>query len=432
MVVTVAPAIQQPDGTFRQYNGQADYYCTGVDDQKIINAAIQYVFGAYLGGTVQLLEGTFNLTDTISVLAAVTLSGSGTGTVLSATASTATGIQALGTAGTLISAAVRNLKFLTNPTNGNSCIYFYYVRNGVIDNVTISGTNAYYGIYVLVSDIVAVTNNVVDGNLVATDQQMAIRVESTTNSRIVGNTVQRVRGSSVLGHAAILMFGSGSGLVQQNRIYDISINQGAAAIEGIYCGNDRTTVIGNYVEQVKNSITATNASGIYVTGNNDAVASNYCYNNGSDTGIANTNNNNFLNGGGDTQVYSNSWQSPVSGEPSLGTLHPITSWLTAINIGATAVGWYNLALPAGLPAGHRGIQISFEVTAGATPGGYFLVSRQGTADTTGLNAYTYTQVAGLKSAGSGPVRIASGENIYYHVGGQNIAAATVYIVGYYI
>jgi hypothetical protein len=75
-VVTVAPA---------NYTGQADYYCTGVDDQLIINAAIEYVSEAYGGGKVQMLEGTFNLKHGVKiygvlVTANVTLLGSGNGT----------------------------------------------------------------------------------------------------------------------------------------------------------------------------------------------------------------------------------------------------------------------------------------------------------------------------------------------------------------
>ena len=58
----------------------AAYRCDGVDDQVEINAAIT-ALGA-IGGTVILLEGTYNITASINLSSNTTLMGQGAGTVL--------------------------------------------------------------------------------------------------------------------------------------------------------------------------------------------------------------------------------------------------------------------------------------------------------------------------------------------------------------
>lgn len=63
------------------------YRCSGAADQVEINAAIVAVNAAG-GGSVQLLEGTYNLTANVAVLASVWLRGSGSATILTIPAAT--------------------------------------------------------------------------------------------------------------------------------------------------------------------------------------------------------------------------------------------------------------------------------------------------------------------------------------------------------
>ena len=66
----------------------ADYVATGVNDQAIINQAIADV-GSKGGGTVLLLNGTFNISDNVSITYDnLTLSGVGWGTILKTTNNT--------------------------------------------------------------------------------------------------------------------------------------------------------------------------------------------------------------------------------------------------------------------------------------------------------------------------------------------------------
>jgi parallel beta-helix repeat protein len=113
-------------------------------------------------------------------------------------------------------------------------------------------------------------------------------------------------------------------------------------------------VVGDYVKVVDNYCKDNTACGIYVggTSQNCSLTSNYCYNNGSDTGIANTNSNNFSDSGTDTQTYSNSWQTPVASEPAQGELHwlktaPTTSWWWQGYCSCTIVSVTNSYLPVG-------------------------------------------------------------------------------------
>lgn len=73
--------------TDSEHKERADYICNGTDDQVEINQAIQAL--PVTGGEVRLLDGTFYITDAITINKNyVTLAGQGAGTKISATEET--------------------------------------------------------------------------------------------------------------------------------------------------------------------------------------------------------------------------------------------------------------------------------------------------------------------------------------------------------
>jgi hypothetical protein len=359
-VVTVAPAIPVAGGGFRPYSGSADYYCTGVDDQVIINAAIQYVSGAYFGGTVYLLEGTFNTSNTINFASNVVLQGSGSGTIISQLP-TGTGYDIL-SASHLINVSVKTLKIVGSILSTANNIFYTYVTGGIIDNVYIlypTGQAAVRaGINVQNSDSIFIQNCTIDGNLVDYPGPMGIYMVTNTSIKITNNIIKSLRGSAASTNQVIGIFlaGNTGGItVQNNTIYNLAIANGAVAALGAYLIDNYTIFSNNRIEGTKNSVTAGLAAGVYIVGGTSmSIVANYCYNNGTDTGIANTNGKNFDDLGTDTQISSNSWQSPVASEPSMGTWHdvsaPVDAWLlNQVVVGGT---WYTVTFPVGAGVGY--------------------------------------------------------------------------------
>lgn len=64
-------------------NKRADYTCNGSDDQNVINNAISNISAIGMGGVVYLLEGNYNLTNSINISSNISLIGTGAGTILS-------------------------------------------------------------------------------------------------------------------------------------------------------------------------------------------------------------------------------------------------------------------------------------------------------------------------------------------------------------
>jgi parallel beta-helix repeat protein len=105
--------------------GGADYITTGVNDQEIINQAIAQV-GASGGGTVLLLQGTYNISDNILITHDnVTLSGVGWGTLVKLADNTA--LQSAGllrsafhrSADNIATSHFKNQHFLSMRLDGN-------------------------------------------------------------------------------------------------------------------------------------------------------------------------------------------------------------------------------------------------------------------------------------------------------------------------
>lgn len=74
------------------YDGAYDYRCDGTDDDVEIQAAIDYVYYTFSGGTVQLTDGIFTASATLTLRPSVLLRGVGPATIIQPSANTVTTI----------------------------------------------------------------------------------------------------------------------------------------------------------------------------------------------------------------------------------------------------------------------------------------------------------------------------------------------------
>lgn len=178
-------------------------------------------------------------------------------------------------------------------------------------------------------------DNVIDGNNISTLNSSASDpcgiYSNSTDGRntIFGNTISDLDGDKAYG---IQIDAGPHTTISNNSIYDVV---GSSDDTGVEAAEDYCLISDNRVE-------ACDALGIYIGGTGNKITNNYCYNNGSDTGIANTNEHNFNDDGIDTQIYSNSWQQPVANEFALGELHqlytiPTSTWYANIECSLTII-----------------------------------------------------------------------------------------------
>lgn len=313
--VTVAP-----DG----WTGDADYYCTGGDDQILINAAITYLGEAYDGGTVQLLRGTFLVSDRILITTSnITLTSEAKGaSVISPTAifdspwgmPVPPGRMLVHIVPPTASDKVRvsNIAF-SSPTIGRGsefiAVWVESEATGVeIDSCTVTGNMS--GFMVEGERAIVTKCQIIDCLTAACSWACSFGIYVTTNyATITGNIVDGLSSDA----SAYGIYAEDYALVTDNVVRDVvitSLGSYGIGIEVLLATNG-AIVCDNHVRDNYDT-------GISVSGTSIKVSNNYCRNNGSDTGIANTNGDNFSDTGTDTQVYSNSWQQPVSGEPSEG------------------------------------------------------------------------------------------------------------------
>jgi len=190
----------------------AAYRCDGVADQVEINAAIT-ALGA-IGGTVILLEGTYNITASINLASNVTLIGQGAGTVLKIPNAFNANLNVI-SASSKNRVLVADLKIDGNKANQGSFgqfnygIYFNTVTHSKVvhcwvedmcndgitldtsDNNTITGntcqSNRTHGIYLFASN----NNTIMGNNCQSTDMGAGLYLDTDSNNNtIMGNNCQ--------------------------------------------------------------------------------------------------------------------------------------------------------------------------------------------------------------------------------------------------
>lgn len=286
------------------YPGYADYYCDGTNDQEEINSAISYV--GTMGGTVQLTRGTFRITSSCTLSDQVNIRGEGDGTlVVCDTSSVINVVSAIGTSTTYIKNVTVNDMMFDRVQSTDGC----YVRMNYVDGYSISGVTIRspiaLGIFLNEIKNGTVVNNRVGNASAVTlaDTCYGIVMQNTitsVNNIIQANIVSDIKSdNTTVGIDAEDTVSNQSIMIANNKVLNIAASTGGAAV-GILEKGKYNLVSSNQI--VGTTAPSGAAIGLYIASSVSTICSNnYCYNNGADTGLANTNSDNFLDEGTDTQ-----------------------------------------------------------------------------------------------------------------------------------
>lgn len=136
-----------------------DYLCDGVDDQVEINAAIQALPDT--GGEIKILDGTYNISSSVSLGYNVKIIGNGISTILSRSWNSDGSESTMGILSAFDNCYIDNIKFVGNQniytSSGNRSVDIYGSYNTVANCVFI---NAYCGIYAMGNNNKVNKNNI--------------------------------------------------------------------------------------------------------------------------------------------------------------------------------------------------------------------------------------------------------------------------------
>lgn len=303
--VTVA----SPDHT-----GDADYYCDGFNDQEEINRAISSLPA---GGCVALTRGTFNISSSIMMVSNIKLSGNGMGTILRKDSVSSYWSIYYARSSTLnyvenINIDNIQMQATSNTTSGGGHIRIQAGKGVTINNVTVTSPT-HTSIYLENMYTTFLTNIIISGN----DEQILkpfygiyINNNATSFSNIIsGCVIKHVACTGIF--AGIYVdddYSNNAYTIVNNEVsYITSTNAVLDGNGGILARMSGGLISNNKVLNCKDASAVTH--GVWVgPGLHVCVTNNYCFNNGLDTAIANTNTNNFHDDGTSTMINVNSWQ----------------------------------------------------------------------------------------------------------------------------
>ena len=122
----------------------------------------------------------------------------------------------------------------------------------------------------------------------------------------------------------------------------------------------------------------------------------------------------------------NSWQQPVAGEPSLGTLHKHFNAILGVDPGDT--NWHAVDCSGQVPVGCKAIQVSASLTsAGGVRNVKFSSASAGDED---MNIHM--SVTGQRQWGDGVLYLDSSYQFWYQVDNADVSNLLVRITGYFI
>ena len=291
----IVAASNSSSATFR-----ADYRCDGVNDQTEVNAAIDVLSGK--GGTVLLLEGTYNLGGTIALdQENITLLGLGKGSVLNSVSGNAVTVTGMGVRVENISIYATNGRGVFFNAASSGTVRDCYIRTtgGGIDTVHIDGASE---------------NCTVESNRITGVAGGGISVYSIgSNNRITGNQITR---------GGMGIQGSGSNLIIANNIVI------GASNHGIYLSGGTNSILTGNISQNNGG------SGINVNTTEVAVTGNMIFNNGSDNLKLDTSESNCVISGNFINAGSTSRQGlTIFGSNNTITGNSIYNCATAIYLG---------------------------------------------------------------------------------------------------
>jgi len=192
------------------------------------------------------------------------------------------------------------------------------------------------------------------------------------------------------------------------------------------CTDTGVSVANSHAIIQNNQVTGCTNQGIEVlAGYRNIVTGNRAYNNGSDTGIANDNQDNFYDAGIDTQNAENSWNYlPVADEPAWGQLHThIETLVNAANPSGTSDTTVTCS---NVPAGANGI-IGYASMTGTTTGRILSIK-----DSDGNVWKTIYEAYGTTITGSFTVPLDSDKRFLYAVDNADVSAVSIFLRGYYL
>ncbi len=291
----------------RYHIGDADFRCSGSDDQTTINAAIDFMSGAYGGGEV-ILTGYFYLSGAIKPKSNITLRGGSAGAVIEKNCDDYA-ISVNQTPGSEYSnVSIRDMKITRNAgdTNaGKHLLYFMYCDLLSISNVSIYDSYA-YALYISYCDD-ATVNNVfvqewngdravqferltrfvvrdltVDGN--GCSSQSGVVFAVVTDAAIIADSIE-VRNFVSSGSTTYGFYTNADKMSLSNIIvHDLTKSTDGSIIHGIALDADDIKGSNLTVSNVDNTYAASAVRGLYVRGA-DVVLSSIFVSGCSGTGI---------------------------------------------------------------------------------------------------------------------------------------------------
>lgn len=417
-MVVVAPSTYTGDG--------AHYYCDGSEDEITIQKAIKYGSGKYGGAVIHLMIGTYKI-ETSAIDQGyddIVVEGEGFGTIIEKNGNFHA-IEATGGSGSEVNRIqLKNLQVTRNSADTNSeyLVHFEYSDDVTIENVLFYDANAggvdfeycerlhIMGCFIrkfsvraiIIQNSEAIIDScTIDGESISvSDVTYAISL-TTSPASIVANC--RIINMESSDHIVGIYFAGGGIKIVDCYVKNITTTGAAKAAYGIYVNNDDNQILNNYIDDM-DADTIANGVGIYIVDDDNQVIGNYsinnsgkgirivgagsartlltnnfCQVNGSDTGIANENEHNFDDTGTDTQIHSNSWQQPVSGQSAIGELKliPEADRSTSLSDASISDSWEECDLSGSVPNGTNAILFWLEVIGVAATDRSILCVRDG-------------------------------------------------------
>ena len=352
------------------YRGDYDYLMDSDNGQPQIQRAIDYVYQQYGGGRVDVTEGDATITAKINLYSGCELHLRSGCTITKAGAFDA--VSAIGTSGTpLTGVSVSGDGIFARSVSDDSSGTYHFVRLDYVNGFMVSGIECDSpdadGIrlrYCTKGSIDgAYCHDSEQGNGITVFSKITGTSVSVRNCRAIDNT-----------YTGIVVINGESSMITANTCS----GNGQSGIRLLGLGGTSTNcgVISNRCE-------GNTEDGINLVSDcaNTMVVSNYCYGNGSDTGIGNANSDNFSDAGTDTHIEANSWQQPVTAEPGGATWHkvanPATGWFASKTSGWTADSFSSgltVDFSAVVPVGTKAVRVFVYIQAGAAAYAY---SRKG-------------------------------------------------------
>ncbi len=268
----------------------ADYRADGTADDVEIQAAIDAATAAG-GGTVFLMDGTFNIASTINIKTGVTLRGTGFGSELFLTASSDTSV--IGENDNPTNFEIRDLRIDGNGTNNATGTNYGIVLSGtgsgasaasvpggLIDNVEIEDVDDSF-IYISTGTDIMINNvrliDMIQGS-------RAVQIDSSSDDISISNSYFAADTGQ-----GVYVTGSSSNIIINDNLFDgngtsAGMDQGVYVVNGIYM-----TIADNVFDGVDNA-------GVYTGADYSTISGNVIYDTATAIDVAGFNNFTVIDG----------------------------------------------------------------------------------------------------------------------------------------